>query len=251
MEETVCYSFSIRTSSLMHSYLITGPDNQIRRIQADKLLEELAIDPLERTILAKPESGSKSDSKTKQSIGIEEIKQLQKQLLLKPIRGDKKAIIISDAQSLTTEAQNALLKVLEEPPVHTVFILLSSSEETLLPTVLSRCTIIALPKKLPDISQEEKELLLTICNEIGKMSPAQALSYAEKLSKDKESAALWLEKLIVVARSSLIKDAENRNTAVSRTYVRLIRESSRLHRQITTTNVNLRLSFEHFFLSFT
>src|SRR5260221_10343252 len=73
------------------------------------------------------------------SIGIERIRDIQKQLFFKPLKGDTKAIILEDAQTLTPEAQSALLKVLEEPPLDSLFFLSSTTYETFLPTILSRC----------------------------------------------------------------------------------------------------------------
>lgn len=74
----------------------------------------------------------------KTSIGIEEIRTMQKELNLRPYQSDRKLILIEDAHLLTFQAQNALLKSLEEPPPFVVFMLLSQRLQGLLPTVLSR-----------------------------------------------------------------------------------------------------------------
>jgi DNA polymerase-3 subunit delta' len=58
---------------------------------------------------------------------------------LTPIRGRAKVFVIREADSMTTQAQNALLKTLEEPPGPTFIILLVSALDGLLPTTLSRC----------------------------------------------------------------------------------------------------------------
>jgi len=77
----------------------------------------------------------------KQSIGIDEIRKIQKELYKSPYQSDNKIIIIDDAHLLTVQAQNALLKSLEEPPSYVIFILLSQSLQNILPTVLSRMII--------------------------------------------------------------------------------------------------------------
>ena len=72
------------------------------------------------------------------SIKIEEIREVKNQAALKPYEGKWKVFIFADAEKLTVEAQNALLKSLEEPPAHTVFVLLADNKENLLETLRSR-----------------------------------------------------------------------------------------------------------------
>ncbi len=82
----------------------------------------------------------------KTSIGIEEIRTIQKELNIRPYQSDRKLILIEDAHLLTFQAQNALLKSLEEPPPFVVFILLSQRLQGLLPTVLSRLKVFRLER---------------------------------------------------------------------------------------------------------
>ena len=72
------------------------------------------------------------------SIKIDEVKNMAKKLLFKPQHGCKKILIINEAEKLTTEAQSALLKVVEEPKKDLVIILVSSDKEAMLDTILSR-----------------------------------------------------------------------------------------------------------------
>lgn len=82
-------------------------------------------------LLVKPEG---------KSISIETVRQVQQFLQLKTVgtRRIRRAVIIEDSESMTTEAQNALLKILEEPPLDTIIILTTSQPAFLRPTVLSR-----------------------------------------------------------------------------------------------------------------
>lgn len=73
---------------------------------------------------------------------IEQIRQLLQSISLKNFEGKTKVIIIDEADKLTTEAANILLKTLEEPPQNLVFILVSSNIDALLPTVISRCRLV-------------------------------------------------------------------------------------------------------------
>lgn len=71
--------------------------------------------------------------------GIEEIRELRDRIRLAPTQGRYKVYIIDEAHMLTTEAANALLKTLEEPPEHAVLILVTTEPHRLPPTILSRC----------------------------------------------------------------------------------------------------------------
>jgi DNA polymerase-3 subunit delta' len=76
------------------------------------------------------------------AIKIESIRQLQKEINLKPYEARKKVFIINNAHNLTAEASNALLKTLEEPPLDSLIILVTSKPGLLFKTVISRCRII-------------------------------------------------------------------------------------------------------------
>lgn len=78
-----------------------------------------------------------------EKIGIAQIKQLIKHLSTKPFGKTAKSAIILNGNSISPDAQNALLKTLEEPPVESIILIGVNSESKLLPTVLSRCLVIS------------------------------------------------------------------------------------------------------------
>lgn len=80
------------------------------------------------------------------SIKIEQIRELVKKVYEKPIVSNKKVYIINDSNLMTKEAQNSLLKTLEEPPEYVTIILIASNENLFLPTIKSRCTKIVFNK---------------------------------------------------------------------------------------------------------
>ena len=80
-----------------------------------------------------------SPGNAKTQIGVDTIEQLQQQLKLKPF-GKRHVVLLEEAHLLNTAAQNKLLKTLEEPLGDSVLILLAERKESLLPTVLSRCS---------------------------------------------------------------------------------------------------------------
>jgi len=72
-------------------------------------------------------------------IKIEQVREIEHHIIYRPLVAQRKICLINDADQLTTAAANALLKTLEEPPDHSMFILITSRPFALLPTVRSRC----------------------------------------------------------------------------------------------------------------
>ena len=95
--------------------------------------------------------------------GIDEIRDLRDKVNLAPVAGRMKVYIIDEVHMLTAEAFNALLKMLEEPPEHVVFVLATTEKHKVLPTIISRCqsfdfrrpSIETLTEKLREISDAE------------------------------------------------------------------------------------------------
>ncbi|MCA9361547.1 DNA polymerase III subunit gamma/tau [Candidatus Kaiserbacteria bacterium] len=95
--------------------------------------------------------------------GIDDIRELKEAVYTLPYESEKKVYIIDEVHMLTKDAFNALLKTLEEPPSHVVFILATTEEDKLLDTILSRCQIFrfrspsreVLKKTVTDISEKE------------------------------------------------------------------------------------------------
>lgn len=85
------------------------------------------------------------------SIKIEQIREMQRKIIEEPIISTKKVYIIDDSDKMTKEAQNALLKTLEEPPKFVVIILIGSNENSFLTTIKSRCNVI----RFNNISDED------------------------------------------------------------------------------------------------
>jgi DNA polymerase-3 subunit delta' len=108
-------------------YIFPMPSN-IEEEEMEKILEEKRKDPDTRIRFNRASS-----------ISITQMRMLQKDLQLKPFESGKRIVIIRDAQTLTEEAANAFLKTLEEPPVDTVIVLMTSQLSSLLPTIVSRC----------------------------------------------------------------------------------------------------------------
>jgi DNA polymerase-3 subunit gamma/tau len=83
--------------------------------------------------------------------GIDDVRELQRAAALSPAEGSTKVFLLDEAHSLTTDASNALLKLLEEPPPHVLFILCTTDPQKLLATIRSRCQRFRLRR--PDVSE--------------------------------------------------------------------------------------------------
>lgn len=90
------------------------------------------------------------------SIKIDQIRELTKKVYEKPVISHRKVYIINDSDYMTKEAQNSLLKTLEEPPKYVTIILITSNENLFLPTIKSRCTKVSFNK----LTNEELKKIL-------------------------------------------------------------------------------------------
>ncbi len=110
-------------------------------------------------------------SRSGKRIGIDQVRELQKDARYPPLEASRKIYVLEEAESLSPEAANSLLKILEDPPEYIVFLLLARSLQ-LLPTILSRCQVLKLRPPSDDelrenwqaqgYSPEEIEYLLAL-----------------------------------------------------------------------------------------
>lgn len=142
---------------MIHSFLIVGGTKKKRsRASEEKRLAlgnsgaGIPTSKFDATVLEPEED--------KQTISIDQVRNLQHQLSLRPYASEFKTGIILEAQRMTIEAQNALLKTLEEPPAHSVLILTAPSVKNLLPTIVSRCQVVRLRAEIDlDLESEEHQ----------------------------------------------------------------------------------------------
>lgn len=157
---------------MVHSFLVVGGTVNKRKLEADNVAAPLCGARFDTTILEPEED--------KQTISIDQVRDLQHQLSLKPHSAEFKTGIILEAQRMTVEAQNALLKTLEEPPAHSILILTAPSTKSLLPTTGSRCQIVNLPAEIDlDVANEEHQ--------------QQAQEFLQLLGSDRGERLAWTE----------------------------------------------------------
>ena len=151
---------SIELNKISHSYLFIGTDGIGKSLFAKEFAKMiLCLDDNKYCNNCKSciefDSNNNPDfiqiEPDGNSIKIEQIRELQRKIIEAPITSNKKVYIINNADLMTREAQNCLLKTLEEPPEFVVLILIGSVENNFLSTIKSRCTIL----KFQDIAKEE------------------------------------------------------------------------------------------------
>jgi len=146
--------------SLGHGYIFFGPTMVGKRTAAMEFARFLEYGNLEKTATGKTGESAAHEAILTDlmlvspgdngSIGIDAVREIRNFLWQKPNASPRRTLIIDDAELLTTEAQNALLKLTEEPPVSSLLILVTSDIESILPTITSRLPKIyfgAVPEK--------------------------------------------------------------------------------------------------------
>ncbi len=144
---------SLGRNRLEGGYLFTGPQAVGKRLTAQVLAK--AVNCFNKTIdscdscpaCLKINKNEHPDvhmlgGPDNEAIKIEHIRQLKSQISLKAYEGKKKVFIINNAENLTPEAANAILKILEEPPANSLIILISAKPNLLFKTIISRCKTI-------------------------------------------------------------------------------------------------------------
>ena len=98
-----------------------------------------------------------------QKLGIEQARGIKDFFSLKPYQAKGRAVVVEDLSTITVDSQNALLKILEEPPAEAIILFGTTSTNQLLPTVLSRCQVILLdPEGNPKSDFPEIKKLLAL-----------------------------------------------------------------------------------------
>lgn len=128
----------VKNGRLSHGYVFFGPEGVGKKtfgLALANFLENQELDYTEGKLLSDLFLILPDENKT---IGINVIKEARNFLFQKPNRSLKRTLIIDEAEFLTTEAQNALLKITEEPPASSLLILIVRDPEILMPTLASR-----------------------------------------------------------------------------------------------------------------
>ena len=260
---------AIETDRVSHAYLFSGPRGTGKTSTAKVLAMGLNC---EKGPSAEPDGtcdscraivGNSSldvlEMDAASNRGIDEIRDLRDKVNLAPAAGRVKVYIIDEVHMLTTEAFNALLKMLEEPPEHVVFVLATTEKHRVLPTIISRCQsfdfrrpgIETLTEKLAEISEAEgievePEALTVIARE-GRGSFRDAEGLLDQLSSFSEgeiTASMVRELLGGVGPEALIETtyalSERRAADALRVVDRLSNEGKDLGQFVVELLAHLR-----------
>jgi len=170
--------------------------------------------------------------KDKHSIGIETVRNIKPILNIYPILWPYRIIWIENADKMTITAQNAILKILEEPPEHIKIFLLVSNKSTLLGTIISRCQNINILQD--SLDQGANSQISTDWKILQKSSISQKIAWTDKNLKDKQQAILWL--------SNSINFYNKKNDFV-------ILKKLNLALNDINKNINYKLAFAHMWLN--
>jgi DNA polymerase-3 subunit delta' len=148
---------------LAHAFLFSGPDGSGKRQLVADFFSLINAEKTDKADFHEIEPESKS-----RKILVEQIRELESSLRMRSNRAKTKFGVVYEADRLMPQAANAFLKTLEEPPDHSMLILVSALPEALLDTIRSRCIEIQLRlagTKTP--TAEEAELLAELCRIVG------------------------------------------------------------------------------------
>lgn len=208
---------ALSTGSLSHAYIIEGAEGSGRFTLATQIAcvlncknsaDENAPHPcLECNMCRRILSGSAPDVRVtdtdgRAAIGVDSIRLLKEDVYLSPTESEYKVYIIKNSEKMTAQAQNALLKVLEEPPDKVVFFLLTTDSGELLTTIKSRAQTIRM--QILDAKTIRNYLKTEYADKIGKMPEEKAealvsasggrIGEAIKLLDEKALSSVMLER---------------------------------------------------------
>ena len=192
---------AIRTEKVVHSYLFVGNEGIGKKKVALQFAK--AVNCLNRGAdmgdacdqclsCRKIQDGVHPDvlllEPEKQTIKVDQVRQMQRDLAYRPYEGKRRVCILAGADRMAPNMSNILLKTLEEPPIHTVIVLLANNPRLLLPTIVSRCQSVRfhpLPISLvaswlseqQGMGKEEAHLLASL----SEGSPGKALELQEEI----------------------------------------------------------------------
>lgn len=205
---------SVSQNKISHAYIFNGEDGSGKRLLANAFAEALLCEKGEAEgcgqchFCKQIASGNNPDliyvkGAKDSSIGVDDVRvQLVEDIQIKPYNGKHKVYIIDGAEKLTPQAQNALLKTIEEPPVYGVIIFLTNNADMFLPTIISRCIQFNLKPLRENVILEflireyqvpEYEAKMCASFSQGRVGRAVELASSEDFNKIKDTAVRFVK----------------------------------------------------------
>ena len=202
---------AIKMDKVSHAYIINGEKNAGKEFMALQCENRQGIEPCGECHSCKQAlSGNHPDiifitHEKPGTIGVDDIRrQINNDVAIKPYKGPWKIYIMNEGEKMTVQAQNALLKTLEEPPEYAVLLILAANVDSLLPTVLSRCVVLNMkPAKDAQIKKYLMETMeipdykadICVAFARGNVGKAKLLANSEEFEKVKEEAIILLKNI--------------------------------------------------------
>ena len=149
------------------------------------------------------------------TIGVEDIRnQINNDIVIKPYSGPRKIYIMNEGEKMTVQAQNALLKTLEEPPEYAVILILTANVDAFLPTILSRCVVLnmkpvadELVKKylMSELHVPDYKANICVAFARGNIGKAKLLASSEEFEKVKEEAITLVKYINDMETNEIVK----------------------------------------------
>ena len=189
-----------RKNRLSHFYLLSGPRGAGKHTLADLIAAAMLCKEPDgpcgvcrscRKVLSHNHPDYITiDDPTKKTVPVDLIREARADIFVRPNEGDKKIYLFPRAQDMGIPGQNALLKVLEEPPAYGVFLLLTDNPEKLLPTVRSRCVELKLQQEDQTSPPDMDFLQALAAAKPGKLAEHAAYLENRKISREQLQALL-------------------------------------------------------------
>lgn len=271
----------LKTRRIANAYLFAGPSGAGKKFAAVQFAKALICEKggcETCSSCSKIQESSHPDvhliatEQNKDSISIEQIRNMQKDVCLRPFLAELKVYIIEDAERMSEEATNSLLKILEEPPSDTVFILTTSSPQNIFPTIISRCQTVRFTRGLeiekknleivaegePRLGREEEIFSLINLYDI-----SDVLRKIKNLVRAKEEAVEIVNSITELYRDVLLLKEKNEESITFKDRIEQLRDvegqlseyflagalkETLWARHMLARNVNPRLTVETLFL---
>ena len=201
---------AIQSNHLAHAYLFVGENAIGKKLTAIRMAQAICCDRYRESVTPDPCGVCKScyqiegrthpdflyiqpDSEgTNPQIKIEQVREIEHHVVYRPLLGVRKICLIDEVDRLTMGAANALLKTLEEPPDHCLFLLMTGRPSSLLPTITSRCLVVRFSPPSP---AKVKNYLIEVRN----FSEAEA-RWISCISEGRIGEALQIDMTDAIAR---------------------------------------------------
>lgn len=182
---------AIKQKKISHAYLFCGSRGTGKTTVARIVARDIGCDEMD---IIEIDAASNR--------GIDEIRELREAVRTAPFSSPYKVYIVDEAHMLTKEAANALLKTLEEPPSHVVFILATTDPEKLPPTIVSRCQKVVF--KHPDI-KTLSEILINVAKKEGYKIDEDGADLIARHSSQSYRDALGILEQVLAISEKIIK----------------------------------------------